>query len=102
MKHGPWQYKDVRPGGCLAWPGVMAVAIASADAYLKDKAKKKGTGEFACPRDMRCCNKKGYKGQYELTLDVQVTAHHGGRPACKITGKISATLTVEGEVGECR
>lgn len=102
MKHGPWKYKDLKTWGCIGWPVVMGITIRVADAALKEYAKKKSTETFECPEGMKCCDKKQYDGAYNVTLDVTLTAHDKNGPACLISGKITAKLTVTGEMGVCK
>jgi len=103
MKHGPWKYKALKLGGCLKWPWRIAGVIVVADSKLKEYVKEKATKTFPCPEGQKCCDKKKYDGAYNVTLAVKLKAHdEEGRPECLITGKITAKVTVTGELGVCK
>ena len=54
---------------------------------------------FDCPGELECCLQKRYNGTYPVSLSV---TRMRVSPGCSVTAAVSATITVEGQVGVCK
>lgn len=56
-----------------------------------------------CDEGWKCCNKAQFNGAYPVTVELKAIQLKSmwGKPICELSGSVSGTATVRGEVGTC-
>jgi len=87
--------------GCGPFKNLTNIFIKS----ITDKINKgRPVGqELPCPPPLVCCNRRGFNGTYSVTITLQPLQLKNlfNKPVCEVQGQITATATLQGELGGC-
>ena len=103
-------WKDLEPPGVLKGCSVFRKSDKDIAKLIQDMANKmigaskQNMGiEVECDKGYECCNKAQFDGTYPVTAVLKAIQLNNvwGKPICELSGSISGTATVQGEVGGC-